>query len=342
MRSTSVLALLSLSLLVQSGRTAEVDLAHDLGVPVEDLRPREGAVPRGALERVARQVGCKADELTGLRVYSGSIRQHNGVPQACALVVAPLGAPARGGRVVFSVVGGCAQQMGLWGALDFDQDPTLRWSTFLGQLRLTGTREAGAPVTRVALADPSAEELDARLTQLQHAADEDARLAQALQRQRLTMRRNGLLLGMLRRGEHVDPANLEEMAREMRALAELSPALAALYGADGVMRHADLARGLAGIYADGQSLFAAEPEAEREEILKPLLANCQACHSGQAPDGTPWRDLSPKRRAALDLSATRLRVGFDVAPALGDDGAVSREIAQQVKAGILLLEALGS
>lgn len=318
------------------------DFAHDLGVGVRDVQPLARAPSTKARARVAELVGCPPEELSGIRLFSGRVTPASGPERAEELVFVPLAGPAQGGRLLFSASQGRAREIGLWGALDFDADPTARWGLFLEQVRDAPTHMTGdgpAALSR-ATATP-ASELEGRLGELAHATEAEGVLERALLRQRLVMRRNGMALGIVRGRVRPPPEWMEELASEMDELARAAPILAPLLGADSGPRYAEHARALAGIYGDMASLLRGDPESTLAELAPPMLQSCSTCHRAvdAAQGNKKWQELADGRRGELELTGTQLWLGFDVAPALGDDGAVSRELARKVRAGLLLLEA---
>jgi hypothetical protein len=83
-----------------------------------------------------------------------------------------------------------------------------------------------------------------------------------------------------------------------------------------------------------------DPQADLRELLQASLRpSCSGCH-GDGRSGGEWPERAAKGRKELGLAETRLQIGFDVAPTLGDDGGVSKELADKVRAGLLLLEAV--
>ena len=64
---------------------------------------------------------------------------------------------------------------------------------------------------------------------------------------------------------------------------------------------------------------------------------CRDCHGIPAEDGARWDEAFPRLRQELALPTGLFRVGYDLAPALGDpDGVISRPIAEAVQALLLL------
>ena len=114
----------------KSAPASKPDFAHDFGVPVSDVKPLAKPIPAATRERVAEHVGLDAKELAGIQLFTGTIGTGKGA-RVEDLVLVPLGGAAKGGRLVFSATQGCAREMGVWGALDFDDDPTLRWGCLL-------------------------------------------------------------------------------------------------------------------------------------------------------------------------------------------------------------------
>jgi len=327
-----------LPLSVAQRSAATPDFAHDFGVPVSDVKPLAASIPAATRERVAEHAGLDAKELAGIQLFTGTIGTGKAA-RAEDLVFVPLGGAAKGGRIVFSATKGCAKEMGLWGALDFDDDPTLRWGIFVEQLRIANTHETGAGVDPVSLAMEPAREIEARLAEVRTAKDEESRLTDALLRQRMAMRRNEIWVGMFRRGKERPPYQwMEELAGEMEELAKLSPVLEPVLGKGSTPEHAKHARDLAAVYRDMADLLKDDPMASVKEFEGSLRPICGGCHSKQ-PDGSQWEELARQRRHELELTGSRLTVGFDVAATIGDHEGVSKEIADKVRAGLLLLEA---
>ncbi len=318
-----------------------VDLGRDLGLEVRPIEPLVDPIPQAALTRVADHVGRPVAELGGARLFTGAIRR-SVQEEPCDLVVMPLSGPARGGRLTFAARDGVLLALAIHGALDFDEDPMGRWSAFLLQAQSSWAKEP----RKVVLASMSAREVDALLARLERPADEEQRLARALVRQRMAMRKNASLNILL--GQHRLPRAdwLADLCREMEGVARLSKDLTALLGPEGVRRHGELASELSAAYADLQSLLEAGPEAgpaelktDLDELGGRMGETCSGCHRSTAGE-KDWRALVSERRGQLELGGTVLRVGYDVAPALGDDGKASSEIADKLRAGLLLLEAV--
>jgi len=337
----AVITSLSVSSLVsqQTKGSSAPDFAHDLGIKVRDVMPLVASIPAAARKRVAEHVGCDPAELAGIQLFTGTITSRGSQERVEDLVVVPLAGAARGGRVVFSAAEGSARDMGVWGALDFDADATLRWGVFIEQLRRAGTHETGAGVGAVSLAMEPAREVGARVAELASAKDDESRLANALLRQRQVMRRNGIWVGMSRRGtERPPPAWLAELGADMEELAKLSPVLEPVLGPGSVVQHARFARDMAAVYSDMAAVLEDDPHADLRELLASLRPSCTGCH-GDGKSGGEWPERAAKRRAELGLADTRLQIGFDIAPTLGDHEGVSEELAVKVRAGLLLLEA---
>ena len=326
---------------LRAGAGQELDLARELGAPVSDLRERTAELDAEARAEVAAHVGCAPEELAGARVFEGRIAGRDRVFRATHFAAVPLAGPAKGARVVFAADGGRAFEIGLDGALDFDDDPSYRWSAFLLQVRVSGSREAGAEVGPVSLADEGAGELAARARRFGAGGDASA-LERMLLDQRLCMRRNGMWLAMSRHDSRLAPGWLAPLAAELRRLAPNASALAPLLGAKGVESWQTHARELAGVYEDVERRLAGDRAADTDALAGRALESCRSCHGARTSDGAKWSDAVGARRKSLGLGATWLRVGLDLAPALGDTEGVSQEIATKVKAGLLLLETLGS
>jgi hypothetical protein len=346
MRSLRSIVLAALSPLLlpssigqQSKEPPAPDFAHDLGVRVRDVKPLAVPIPAAARKKVAEHVGRDPAELAGIRLFTGTITSRGSPERVEDLVVVPLAGAAKGGRLVFSAAGGTAREMGLWGALDFDGDPTLRWRVFIEQLRVAGTQETGSVVGPVSLAMEPAREVGARVERQAKGTDDGSRLASALLRQRQVMRRNGIWLGMMRRGkERPQPAWIAELAAEMEQLAKLSPVLEPVLGPGSAIEHARFARDMAAVYSDMAAVLEDDPQADLRELQESLRPSCMGCHGNGKTVGE-WPERAAKRRAELGLADTRLQISFDVAPTLGDHDGVSKELADKVRAGLLLLEA---
>jgi hypothetical protein len=334
-RSIPLVAFLLLS--AQEKASPRPDL--DLGRGIEVLAPVPASIPREALARVAEHVGRPPSELEGAQLFTGSIRVRGGTEQPCGIVWMPLVAPVRGGHLVSAVADGKLLAITIAGALDLDEDPSGRWGVFVQQL----LAQWGGDERRVALADEPTRSIEQRLSNIR--TSEDARLARALLAQRMAMRDNsslGILVGqrLLPRVEW-----LRSLEAEMAHVAELAPDLAPLIGAEDAKRHAERATELANVYADFRSLLEGEPDADTATLAPDLReldqrrnASCRSCHESDRSAESP-RERFVERRRSLDLYRTLLRVGYDVSPALGDDGKASTEIVDKVRASVLLVEA---
>jgi hypothetical protein len=332
-------------------KRAEIDLGA--GIAIGSLEPRKAPLPSAALARVAEHVGRPVAELQRAKLYTGVVRIRSGPEQPCDLVSVPLSGPAAGGRVDLAVRDGELLTCSVRGALDLDEDPTGRWEAFLIQLQSTWSLDRPEERRRVTLASPPARHLAGRLAPVQEDTvqedtvqkDEDGRLARILMELRMTMRKNAsmnLLLVRLRKLPRVEW--LARLSAEMERAARLAPELAPLLGEEGAREYARLARDLAATYADYQSLLGSVKEADRDEIEPDLAhlgdragATCTQCHASTG--AKDWRRLFSKKRGELGVAETQLVLGYDVAPALGDDGKVSREIVDKLRAGMLLVEA---
>jgi len=314
----------------------------DLGRGIEVLAPTPVPISPHALARVAEHVGRPANELEGAQLFTGSIRVRGGSVQPCGIVWMPLAGPVRGGHVVSAAADGKLLAVNIAGALDLDEDPSGRWGVFVQQVLAPW----GGEERRIALADEPARSIEQRLAAIR--AGDDARLARALLAQRMAMRDNASFGALVGQGHLPRVEWLRSLEAEMEHVADLAPDLASLIGAEDAQRHAERAMELAHVYTDLRSLLEGEPDADAgtlapdlRELEQRSTASCRSCHESDRSDGSP-RERFMARRRELDLYRTLLHVGYDVAPAFGDDGKASTEIVDKLRASVLLVEAASS
>ena len=312
----------------------EIDYEHDLGLPVHDQVPLENPPDERALDRIGEIVGLDASSLAGLTFARGTVVTRRNGDVDSVLLSLPFDAGFRGGRLTLAVGDEGVAGAGLWGLPDFDEDPGLVWSRFLGEL-LNATRRASTPQLM------PHDQLEQRLREVSQASGWTVSDLRAISKHRTLMRKVSMQLRqftdfMNGRGP-VDADWARGVADEVRAAAEV---LLRRYGSE--LEEAELTK----VSAEYERLAAFYDELpakiEATEGLVPFLREhwdgglCSRCHSTTTRAGVGWRDAVGSWRANLGLPAGVLRVGYDVTTASGDDGRRSQIVADRFRAAFLL------
>lgn len=329
----------SFGLLFAQEPPAPPDLARELDLELADVRPWSDPRSAARVELVERKL-ARPGLLAGVESFRASGKVP-GNDRAEPLLLLRLGLQDRltGATLVCAVhADGRLAHAALGGRAEFDADADLAWDLFLGQMCSYGSL---GPPEEFRL-DPATfrtpEETASALAPL-HAPGPDGELLAALVRQQVTMRGFTLLQRrLILLPEKPPPAAwLGEKKREFEQLASLSEDFELLLGAQGRDDHARRARAAATYLGELEELARAAKSAEFQAAAARMRGLCRDCHGIPAEDGARWDEAFPRLRQELALPTGLFRVGYDLAPALGDpDGVISRPIAEAVQALLLL------
>lgn len=336
----SVLAAFALSALVPAQ-----DIGERLGYDLTGLEPLEWSAGESQVAEIGEIVGRDCGFLMEASFRSARGKPWN-YPEAIDLVVCEL--PLDGdlaGTHLFCAVdpGGELAGATLVGREDFDSDPELAWSLFLGQMCTFGALGADGEFAQRP-ADPArSAQLDAYEEELAERDDDDAVLLRALLRQRVIMRELAVFQRKLvLQKDSLPPAEWVARQREqMEEVVGFSHGFARIMGSEGAGRHGELGA-QAVQYLRGMEAAAEQADGEAFAQLQGRMRSvCGSCHR-QRLDGTGanWDDHFETLRTDLGVPSGFLRVGFDLAPALGDDGEQSQQIADSARAALLLVAML--
>ena len=303
-----------------------------LGLAVEEVESVDGDVSDAERRRVAALVGLPDEVVAAARVDEGLLDG-----KAVTAVRVRLAAPFAAVRFVGVVdPRGALVTAAAEGRPDLDEDPRRTWGQFLGLFtkrgRLVPRGEFGlwlddAVAHDEYLAHRAATEAEPE------ARDWDA----TMRAQRVFMQRNALLSRWAfdRREEVMPPVWLEEQAATARRLAAEVDRFAPTLGEVDVAAYRDALEQVgAALAAAHEAARAGEPVAR---IFKDRVSvTCRACHAADRD----WDDRFVAAREARGYPVGMMIPGYDVAPAIGDDGALSAALAQAVRASLLLADAV--
>ncbi|MGE3172178.1 MAG: hypothetical protein AB7O97_06080 [Planctomycetota bacterium] len=308
------------------------DFAHDLGHPVADVR-EVGAPDAADVTAIAAVTGLSTEQLAAVRLHRGTVVRGEDRHETVMLQIG-LPDPAAGCRLAVAVTeDGRIAGIGVWGAPDFDDDPTRRWSVFLSGL--ARNREFHRPdgrLTRTALKES-----------LEQRPEDQQRLIPRLLAQRQIMQATAAALQqykLLGKEDKVLPfADLAWLARAAKGLAAGAGAFEDQLGEGGVATYREHATELAAML---DALAAIDPAAEIAGVRPQVQAwldkdTCTKCHDAAVGGGELEQVLSRARRA-LDLPTGLMQVGYDLPPALGDRDGRSQAVVTGLRAALLLAQ----
>ena len=317
------------------------ELAQDLGIELRELHPFPKEIPADLLHRVAERLGQPGDFLEGVRLFEAKGKPTAQPAESDLTVgVLPLKSALSGARLVFAVLpDGRLGMASVLGRPEFDGDKELSWSLFLGQLSAFGALGSKEEFLQEPGDGKPVAELERYLAELEKRKDPDAVLQRALLRQRALMRGFTLLQRRLVLQPTPPPREwLVKKRTEMEEVAKLSPAFDAILGDKEARHHAELAKEAARYF--GELEAAAKKGNEEFARVAGRARNCATCHRLSAEGQGRWTDAFEAVRDGFETPRGTLRVGFDVAPALGDDQGTSQRIADAVHAVLMLVREL--
>ena len=285
----------------------EEQLAQDLGVEINSLEPVE------------------LDADPALELWRANVDNDEGEAFDGFIARAALGAPFSGARMVAVFQATGVYRMTAVGTSELDEDRHFRWNAFLSQLiNVANAIEASEPVL-------STYDVETRLARFEDIAAEDAALAYAIQRLVMTMRNNrqfGRAWSQLEPLQRTVPAAwLADLENNMRELAKAAPTFDPVLGPDDYVLLGERASTVADSFAALKDV----PENDVTAfgtVQRDMRGVCNACHRDWSEEaGASWMRSFAPWSETLELPNGALRVGVDLAPALGDDGAKSEALA---------------
>jgi len=316
-------------------RAQTPDFAHDLGLQVSAVTPVESRVSPERLAAIAKVTGLGQDLLASVTLYRGVVTQRDRDHET-VLMLLPLTGDLKGCRLALGVDRkGRTRGLGAWGNEDLDEDSTFRWGLFLSRL---ANGASAAPVDGELTKD-------AIKTKMTAIGQEKQPLVQGLVAQRMVMHWNDMIVRQHRllanKGWNPDFSAAERVARAMRGMADRGRAFTDLLGEEQGEKYREIAATTAETLTEYAALDPDMPKAEAREWTNKAFAKdlCKQCHKSKTADGVDFRRALRGARRDLDLPRGVLLVGYDVAPALGDDGEQSQVIASATRAGLLLARA---
>jgi len=322
-----------------ANQVGDDDLARELSadVSVEISAVRQAArVPARLRQKVAAHSGY--DRALVERAELFDARCASSADEAavdCRVVRMPLSVAGQPARLTVVIVAGRALTAGCWGTPTFDEDPDWRWSVFLSQLLSVHEKSPHLDLTTA-----SARELDEYRAELARSDDLEHRLARAILAQRLVMAGHAMT-GRARRlveraGGQAPPDWYSLLAARLRALPEHVDALAYVLGDAGAQRHAELAHSTAELFTSFAEALSSQDQAAIAAGAGEISSACSACHRAVDGNGTPFFDAFDPYADELVLPIGALHFELDVAPAPGDDGALSRQFVAAFRAAVVL------
>jgi len=321
------------------------ELEQDLEMGLQSVELLVDEIPEELRKLTAARVGCPPSALADLQLYRGRGRgPASSAMEDLALGVVPLEEPLDGARLVFAVArSGRVAHAVIRGRPEFDQDPNLAWTLFLGQLCSYGSLGPADELVQDHHSGTSSAELDGYLKELDADTDDDSELLRALIRQRIFMRGFTLLQRELILQKDVLPPVewIDAKRQEMARIGELSPLFAGFLGEEDAQRHSERATAAASYFEELGAAARAGDRATFTGLAARTRAICNSCHELPVEDSDlHWDGFFAQMRADLSLPRGVFRVGFDVAPALGDERGDSQRIADALRGGLLLVDAL--
>lgn len=344
LRLLSAAALLSFGLLLaQETAPRKPDLARELDLELADIEPWPAALSAGQTTHIEEKLG-QPGLLAGVELFRGAGKIPGGSDaEPLFFLRLALREPLAGARLVCAVhADGRLAHAAVGGRPEFDQDTELVWQLFLGQLCSYGS--LGPPGEF--LLDPvrirTLAETEAALATLR-TRDPDGELRSALARQRVAMRGFTLLQRrLILLPEQPPPAAwLAQKRHEFEDLARHSGAFEGLLGSSGRAEHARRASEAATYLGELESLAATGSIGAFRSAQGRMRGLCRDCHAVRTEEGDSWEDAFGRLRGELELPSGLFRVGYDLAPALGDqEGQVSQLLADAIRALLLLTAGL--
>lgn len=332
-------SLLLVPLLQVAPSAPEADLEQRLGFELDDVLAWPEPPTVESRHGVAAWLGRPPGFFDSLELFTGRGRGP-GARVVEPLVIARLllSEPLQGARLELAVSeDGRLAHAAAHGLPELDADPESSWALFLGQMCAYGSLGPDDEFVQRHGQGVGAAEIDARLAELARPGP-DAEFVAALIEQRLTMRSFTLLERRLLSIPESPPpvAWLAEADARFQRLAELSPRFEAVLGAEAAAEHARRAR--------EASLFfrrlreAAPIRSDYEAAARRVRNLCGQCHDEPSVEGEAWEDALERTRRDLSLPSGMLRVGYDLAPAWGDDGRASQSLADAVRGALVLID----
>lgn len=288
---------------------ATSDPAADLGLELADLTPLEA--PDGLRLYRARGAGPADRQARDLTIASLEL----GAPLAGARLTCAVGPE---GRLVHATVVGHP---------DVEGEQATPWALFLGQLCEYGLLGPVDEFARNTARNPA----DLASWRAEQGQTEDGALIEFLIQQRATMR----AMTLLQRNLVLDPRPIDA-----GALTAIDARLVQLERGSGVL---ELVLGEKGRDTWRQELIALREriaglvDVDPTEYQSHSWRLCGSCHAQAAPEGGDWTERLSSLRGELGFPLGALVVDYDVAPASGDDGSRSQQLADGVRT---LLEAV--
>lgn len=321
------------------------ELERDLQMGLQSVERLVDEIPEELSKLAAARVGCPPSALADLQLYRARGRgPASSAVEDLTLGVLALAEPLDGARIVFAVArSGRLAHAVVRGRPEFDQDPNLAWSLFLGQLCTYGSLGPAEELVQDHRSGTSSAELDGYLKKLDAETDDDSVLLRALVRQRISMRGFTLFQRELILQKDVLPPVewIDSKRLEMARIGELSPLFAGFLGEKDAQRHSERAAAAASYFEELGTAVCAGDRTAFIGLAARSRAICNSCHElPVAGSDLGWDDFFAQVRADLSLPKGVFRVGFDVAPALGDERGDSQRIADALRGGLLLVDAL--
>lgn len=314
------------------------DLEQRLGFELTEVAAWPHAVPAESRREVAEWLGWPRTSFDALELCTGR-GQGPGARSAEPLVIARLllPEPLSGARLALAVrEDGRLAHAALWGRPEFDSDPEASWALFLGQMCSYGSLSPDDEFVQRHERRAEATEFDAFLVELNKPGP-DSELVAALVEQRQLMRSFTLLERRLLSIPATPPpeAWLVDASTRFQRLAELSPRFETVLGSKAAAEHARRAREASLFFQRLQE--AAAIKSDYEATARGVRRLCGQCHDEPNEEGETWENAFERTRGALSFPSGVLRVGYDLAPAWGDDGRASQSVADAVRGAMHLI-----
>ncbi len=313
---------------------------ENVGLEFRDVVPLNSERANDWVGRARHELG---EPSRSMRWYEARVSQ-NGTWQDAVLVEVAVPEISAEGRASLVVSQGKVLTMNAWGAEEVDQDLTRRWGLYLSQLLtiLTKVHFAEDPQAPpdwwmpVEFSDP----LDAAFTKQRSVMAGNSQYMRVLSRQS-------------RSGDPLPPSWMPVLAERMESLLEIVGVWIDLLGEDTVLRYQENGEALVDLFYEMEEALEGS-ERERVSFLQEQIREtCSGCHN--TPVGDPANVIDQAFAAATQnptvfrwfndresrgaLHSGKLRLDFDLAPALGDEsGEISAGIAAAVRLAVRSLE----
>jgi len=322
-RAGTSAALLALALLPRPS-----DPRADLGLELSEPTPVVAPLAPERVARIAARIERPASFLEGLERHRARGAGPSGPEQDLLLATLPLPAPLEGARLVCALqADGRLAHAVLRGRPEFDGPQGLGWELFLGQMCTYGSLGPAEELVQHLERGATPSELASWRKDL--AEGPDGALVQALIAQRTTMHALTLFQRRLILGkEPPDTARLAALDARLAELGRNADALEPVLGGEGTPAYRRELEGL-------RQRLSALPSVEASELPRQARRLCGSCHSHPSPAGGDWTDAASTLRTELGFPPGVLRIGYDLAPAPGDEGARSQLVADAVRAVLL-------